>query len=166
MLLAIEGEEDWNDRVFMTRNGNRAWVFERVLLADRSASFRGDSCGGKTQRIASEAYEHVKNQTSKHWWEPMRRSVLRFAGVEEPILDAGVLYNTDKQQPIVINYISRQGGDRRKLIDKDHEGLVKAVAKMATERGWEFNVVNAGGMTQEEQLRMAARTTASLIFAD
>ncbi|KAH7108116.1 hypothetical protein BKA62DRAFT_739997 [Auriculariales sp. MPI-PUGE-AT-0066] len=160
--ITIEGEEDWNDRIFMTRNGDRAWVFERVLLADRSAAFRGESCGGKTQRIASEAYEYVQNKTTKYWWEPMRRSVLRFAGVDEAILDAGVNYGTEEQQPIVISYISRQGGDRRKLKDKDHDGLVAAVTALAKERGWEFTVVNAGGMSQEEQLLMAARTTIML----
>ncbi|EJD52644.1 hypothetical protein AURDEDRAFT_55651 [Auricularia subglabra TFB-10046 SS5] len=156
--ITIEGQEDWEDRIFMTRGGKRAFVFERVLLADRSAAFRGEWCGAKTQRIAAEAYEAVKPHASKWWWEPMRRSVLRFAGVPEETLDRAL----QDKPPVVINYISRQGGDRRKLIDADHDGLVAALRKLADARGWEFNVVNAGGISQEEQLAMAARTTVML----
>ncbi|KZV95099.1 hypothetical protein EXIGLDRAFT_610959 [Exidia glandulosa HHB12029] len=160
--ISLEGQEDWDDRIFMTRNGQRAWVFERVMLTDRSASFRGEFCGGRNQRIASEAYEAVKDRASKWWWEPMRRSVLKFAGVEDDIMDLSLRYNSLEKPKPVISYISRQAGGRRMLIEKDHEGLVAAVQKMADQRGWEFNVVNAQHMTQEEQILMAARTTVML----
>jgi len=165
--ITIEVQENWEDRIFMTRKGDKAWVFERVLLTDRSAAFRGDSCGGQTQRTASEAYEAVRDKASKYWWEPIRRSVLQFAGVGQEILDLAINYpaqgdvQASKRKP-VITYISRQSGSRRKLIDNDHQSLVIAVERLAARRGWEFNVVDAGSLEQEEQLRLAARTTVML----
>lgn len=195
MGTALEGQDEWDDRVFMTRNGQRAWLFERVLLTDRSASFRGEFCGGRNQRIASEAYEAVKDRASKWWWEPstyltrtshclailrrisspylpkselqphaddgllVRRSVLKFAGVEDEILNLALRYNSHEPPKPVINYISRQEGGRRMLRTSDHEGLVTAIRDLAEARGWEFNVVNAQHLTQEEQLAVAARTT-------
>ena len=67
--INIETSRDWDDRIFMTRDGNSAFLFESVLFSDRSASFRGDNCG-KNHRIASEAYEYVRGRASKWWWEP------------------------------------------------------------------------------------------------
>ncbi|CCM05689.1 uncharacterized protein FIBRA_07920 [Fibroporia radiculosa] len=172
--LAVEVQEDWQDRIAATssRGGRpRAWIFDTVMLTDRSAAFRGEACGSRTQRIAAEAVEHGRKlgTLAADWWEPIRRSVLRFSGVDEKTLAIG--YHVDAQRgdlvvaaatathdPIVVTYISRQGS-RRHLIDDDHATLVEALTSMCDAHGWELNVVQAERLSKEEQLALAARTT-------
>ena len=182
--LNVEVMEDWDDRIVATSNPNeprRAWHFDTVLFTDRSASFKGPICGSQTQRIAAEATEHMRKagNLTKLWWEPVRRSVLRFAGVDDRTLDLGVKADaflsaaqkvkggvtestkttagiSDKD--IVITYISRQSA-RRHLLDDDHAALVKALGEMVKKHGWELNVVEAERLSKEEQLKIAARTT-------
>ena len=152
----LESKHDWSDRVFMTRNGNKAWRFETVLLADRSAAFRGQICGSQNQRTAAEAWEVVKDNASKWWWEPIRRATLQFAGVTKDIID--IPLRPEHSVPHVITYISRQGG-RRSLIPTDHDRLVAALDELAKRRGWKFNHVKAQEMTKEQQLALVASTT-------
>ncbi|KAI0331223.1 hypothetical protein GY45DRAFT_1345495 [Cubamyces sp. BRFM 1775] len=185
--LTVEVMEDWDDRIIATSSPTapqRAWHFDTVLFSDRSASFRGPICGSQTQRIAAEATEHMRKagNLTKLWWEPVRRAVLRFAGVDERTMDLGVkadqvlaagtrmqpgaadstratsgLYDSD----IVITYISRQAS-RRHLLDPDHAALVEALQAMCTKHGWELNVVEAEKLSKEQQLAIAARTTVML----
>jgi hypothetical protein len=152
----VESKYDWNDRVFMTRNGDKAWRFETVLLADRSAAFRGKICGSQNQRTAAEAWEVVKDNASKWWWEPIRRAVLQFAGVPEDIID--IPLRPEYSTPHVITYISRQGG-RRSLIPADHDHLVAVLEELAKRRGWKFNHVKAQELEKEQQLALIADTT-------
>lgn len=167
--ISLETSAEWADRIFMTRNGEKAFVFNNVVLADRSASFRGRICGTQNQRIAAEALKAVEDHTTRWWWEPIRRSVLRFAGVREEIIDMGITsvatfapnatsHVTLREWPIVITYINRQGG-RRYLIESHHEQLVAELTALCQRRGWEFNDVKAQLLSQEEQLALAARTT-------
>ncbi|KAI0930542.1 hypothetical protein AcV5_007227 [Taiwanofungus camphoratus] len=179
--LTVEVEDDWEDRIHATSSGGeyaRAWHFDTVLLTDRSAAFRGEVCGAQTQRIASEAFEHMRRagNLTKWWWEPLRRGVLRFAGVDEQMMDVGVradavaspklkvpadwaaAAHSPKAQDIVVTYISRQG-TRRHLIDSDHEALVNALTAMCASHRWELNIVQAERLSKEEQLALAARTT-------
>ncbi|KAI0743457.1 hypothetical protein C8Q80DRAFT_839274 [Daedaleopsis nitida] len=186
--LTVESALDWDDRIIATSNPNaprRAWHFETVLFSDRSASFKGPICGSQNQRIAAEATEHMRKtgNLTKLWWEPVRRSVLRFAGVDERTLDIGVkaenlvhAHNRLKPQgvpestkttaglsdkDIVITYISRQSA-RRHLTDEDHAALVKALEEMSKKHGWELNIVEAEKLSKEQQLEIAARTTVLL----
>jgi len=167
--ISLETATEWADRVFMTRNGDKAFVFSNVVLADRSASFRGRICGSQNQRIAAEALKAVEDHTSRWWWEPIRRSVLRFAGVREEIIDMSVTSVatfarnaaaavTLREWPIVVTYISRQGG-KRCLLESHHEQLVAELTALCQRRGWEFNNVRAQTLSQEEQLALAAKTT-------
>ncbi|OSD01278.1 hypothetical protein PYCCODRAFT_1426009 [Trametes coccinea BRFM310] len=192
--LTVEVLEDWDDRIIATSSPTapaRAWHFDIVLFTDRSASFRGPICGSQTQRIAAEATEHMRKagNLTKLWWEPVRRAVLRFAGVDERTLDIGVRADAavaanTRMQPgaatgadgslknnlavsglydsdIVITYISRQAS-RRHLLDPDHAALVEALEEMCKRHGWELNVVEAEKLSKEQQLAIAARTTVML----
>ncbi|CDO72793.1 hypothetical protein BN946_scf184994.g46 [Trametes cinnabarina] len=192
--LTVEVLEDWDDRIVATSSPTapaRAWHFETVLFTDRSAAFRGPICGSQTQRIAAEATEHMRKagNLTKLWWEPVRRAVLRFAGVDERTLDLGVRADAavaanTRMQPgaaagsdgslrnnravsglydsdIVITYISRQAA-RRHLLDPDHDALVAALEAMCKKHGWELNVVQAEKLSKEQQLAIAARTTLML----
>ncbi|TCD67077.1 hypothetical protein EIP91_000590 [Steccherinum ochraceum] len=170
---------DWQDRILSTSSpgtSSRAWHFEKVLLADRSAAFRGEVCGGTNQRTAAESYHYMQRagNLTKWWWEPIRRSVLRFGGVSDELLDIPVQVEADamarvvakpedltrdrKRQRIVVTYISRQGA-RRHLIDEDHKALVAALDEMCATRGWELNVVQAEKLSKDEQVSLMARTT-------
>lgn len=180
--LTVETRPDWLDRVSTTalrpgdRNG-RAWWFDTVLLADRSAAFRGPECGERTQRTAASAVQGVVPRESRTgflprgWWEPVRRNVLRFAGVTEHLLDTGTraFKRASRGTPrnggveeIVVTYITRQAV-KRHLIPEDHDGLVSALNELCTRRGWELNVVAMERLSKEEQLAVAARTTVSTI---
>ncbi|KAL6305818.1 hypothetical protein BKA93DRAFT_776889 [Sparassis latifolia] len=185
--ITVEVEEDWEDRIDSTVSPGaraRAWHFDNVLLADRSAAFRGEACGSRTQRTAAEAVEHMRRagNLTRWWWEPVRRAVLRFAGVDERVMDIGVraeqtaaaLGKTRPQllagasapplhlgQDVVITYISRQGS-KRHLIEGHHEALVTALTEMCRRHGWELNIVQAERLSMEQQLELAARTTIML----
>ncbi|KAI0298522.1 hypothetical protein BC826DRAFT_104230 [Russula brevipes] len=176
--LTVETRPDWVDRVSTTapRSGERhgrAWWFDTVLLADRSAAFRGPECGERTQRTAAEAVKGVVERAGRTgfldrgWWEPVRRNVLRFAGVAQRTLEVGQRAfkrasrgspRTGGVEDVVVTYISRQAV-KRHLIPDDHEGLVRALTELCERRGWELNVVAMERLSKEEQLAVAARTT-------
>jgi hypothetical protein len=182
--LTVETRPDWSDRVKATallpgELRGRAWWFDIVLLADRSAAFRGKECGERTKRTAAEAVKGVVSRESRTgflergWWEPVRRNVLRFTGVGDRILDIGERAfkhyashgspKTGGVEHVVVTYISRQAGVRRHLITEDHEGLVDALTELCERRGWELNIVAMEQISKEEQLTVAARTTVSTI---
>ena len=183
--LTVESESDWADRILMTANGDRAYHFGTVLIADRSAAFKGKLCGGTNQRIAAEAYEPLWDggRIQKEWWEPVRREVLRFAGVEESTIGLGIeideVWEGERERAVkalrgdrntlfvqvpiakekaVITYISRQA-TRRRLIQEDHELLVASIREMAARKGYELIVIEAERLPREEQLGIMARTT-------
>jgi hypothetical protein len=183
--LTVEHIEDWTDRIrtttsppvrhksdagdsdvqtsFDLRKGERAWLFSTALFADRSAAFRGESCGSRTQRTASEAVEAMEetNRLPKDWWAPVRNAVASFSGIDDAALTP---YGEAMPEKIVITYISRQGG-RRRLIDQDHDKLVEALTDLVQRRNdmkglqWELDVVRAQDMTKDAQVRMAYNTT-------
>ncbi|KAJ7465319.1 hypothetical protein FB451DRAFT_434591 [Mycena latifolia] len=171
----VEVQEDWDDRVALTAHGNRVWHFPLLLLSDRSAAHRGKVCGSQTQRIASEAWKHMQAARQlvgirgAEWWEPVRTSVLRFAGAPAVSSDdvsaqaalarlSGLEPETPKK--VVISYISRQAMTRRRLADESHAGLVTALSELVKRKGesWELNILAAETMTKEEQLMIAGRT--------
>ncbi|KAH9940546.1 uncharacterized protein BXZ73DRAFT_98977 [Epithele typhae] len=181
----VEVEEDWDDRTVATSNPaapRRAWHFPYALFSDRSASFKGARCGSQNQRIASEAIDYMRDQKrlTTLWWEPVRRGVLRFAGIDPRVVDTGVralavvegaervrgaaaleghkAFSGLSDKEVVISYISRQSA-RRHLIEADHAALVTALEEMTAKHGWELNVVEAEKLSKEQQLEIAAKST-------
>ncbi|KAG6879350.1 hypothetical protein C0992_003394 [Termitomyces sp. T32_za158] len=163
--LPVEVLDDWADRVG-AHGREHAWRFPVVLVADRSAAFRGKVCG-RTQRTAAEAVEYMSAHAGAHeyvgtgagagageWWHPLRAAVWDYAGVDVDV-DAGA------EEKIVITYVSRQRGGRRKLREADHAGLVEALEGLVRRRGsgWEFVVMEAERMSKDAQVAAAARTT-------
>ncbi|KAI0344519.1 hypothetical protein BDW22DRAFT_1354593 [Trametopsis cervina] len=178
--LSAEVDMDWEDRVAATSGAGsdaRAWHFDKVMLTDRSAAFRGSICGAQVHRTAAEAFYAMKqvNRLSRWWWEPVRRAVLTFAGVDQGTQEIGTrVEKADKekvdpyalqaadsvfpQEKVVITYIDRQGV-RRHLVDEDHEYLVRELKTLADTNGYELNVIRAETLTKEQQLDVVARTT-------
>ncbi|KAF8829970.1 hypothetical protein HHX47_DHR2000013 [Lentinula edodes] len=120
------------------------------------------------------------------WWEPVRDAVLRFAGAgdvqeeyreRELLLDGtedrraenkmgedghiGVTKQIDIPMPhkVVVTYISRQSGVRRKLTPASHESLVSALRESADRKGFELIIMEAEKLTKDEQLQVIGRTT-------
>ncbi|KAF8909010.1 hypothetical protein CPB84DRAFT_1744094 [Gymnopilus junonius] len=142
--VTMEFIDDWRDRIEM----GRPFVFERVVVADRSAAMLSFNYA-RYQRTAAAAFALPGSMS---WWQPIRNNIVGFAG-----LDPAVGSGTSKTP--VITYISRQNWGRRMLIPEHHEKLVQELYRLRDEYGYEVNVVEAENMSRLEQIRLAARTT-------
>ncbi|KAG8698063.1 hypothetical protein FRC11_014666, partial [Ceratobasidium sp. 423] len=199
--IGMEFNDAWEDRVKLIRSSDpadpnnktpHAFLYEKVLLVDRSASFRGAHYSVNS-RTVSEAVEATRSDLEngpgidkgKWWWEPLRRRVLRMSSVDQAIQDlslcwygseADVARLSEKPEggkPTVrITYISRQTARHRKLIKEDHDGLVAALKELVERknalppspenRPWDLEIVEAEHISREEQVRIAAQTTVML----
>ncbi|KAG8773578.1 hypothetical protein FRC12_002456 [Ceratobasidium sp. 428] len=195
--IGLEFNDAWEDRVALTKSsipaapGNptpHAYLYQSLLLADRSASFRGQHCSINA-RTVSEAVEATRKDLEdgpgrdkgRWWWEPLRRRVLKMAGVNEAIQDLSLWWYGGEEDvkrlqggleggkpTVVITYISRQTAGRRKLVQADHEVLVQALKELVARknaegvRPWHLEIVEAEHLSREEQVRLAARTTVML----
>ncbi|KAG6886739.1 hypothetical protein C0992_002589 [Termitomyces sp. T32_za158] len=142
--LVMEFKDDWRDRAEM----GRPFVFDRVVLADRSASMLAHNFA-RFQRSASASFGMPG---SAHWWMTMRNNVIQFTGLD-------ISVGSGTMDTPVITYISRQEWGRRMLIKEDHEKLVEELYKLRDQYGFEINVVAAEKMSRLEQFELAARTT-------
>lgn len=142
--LTMSFKDDWIDRAEMAR----PFVFDRVLLADRSAAMLSLNYR-RYQRTAASAFGLPG---SANWWMPIRNNVIQFAGLD-PKVGGGT-----SSKP-VITYISRQNWGRRMLRPQDHERLVDKLLELERDYGYEVNIVSAEKMSRVEQIQLAARTT-------
>jgi hypothetical protein len=124
--MSYEYGQEFRDRT----DSGRAFVFDRVVFADRAAALRGPQFA-HTWRTAAEAFTLPG---SPYWWSPIRRNLLDFVGeLPESAFTAG-----DVGTP-VITYVSRQEWGRRMLKKEDHEGLVKALHELRDKHGYEVS---------------------------
>ena len=142
--LTMEFIDDWRDRIDLAV----PFVFERVLIADRSASMLSYNYQ-RFQRSASAAFGLPGNA---YWWLPIRNNVVMAAGVD-PRVGTGTTSNP------VITYVSRQAWGRRMLIPEHHDKLVSALHKLHNQYGYEINIVSMDLLSRKEQIALAARTT-------
>ncbi|CAE6342091.1 unnamed protein product [Rhizoctonia solani] len=195
--IGMEFNDAWEDRVKLTKSSNpsdpanstpHAFLYDKLLLVDRSASFRGTHCSVNA-RTVSEAVEATRSDLEngpgidkgKWWWEPLRRRVLKMSSVDQAIQDISLWWygseadvarlgsTLDGGKPTVhITYISRQTARHRKLLAPDHEGLVQALQDLVARknalgtRPWKLEIVEAEHISREQQVRIAARTTVLL----
>lgn len=187
--ISVLYQDDWHDIKRSTSSGqDKAYLLPRAVLADRSAAFRGQATSSTSRTVASAL--HV-GDPGPWWWEPVRRQVLRFAGVSDDVLDislegygavnpAKFITEPDSLKEVtppardplsswqqlgmkpLVTYISRQSS-RRRLTPESHADLVAALTKHSDKAGWDLNVVEAEKLTKEEQLQLAAKTTVSLV---
>ncbi|VDB90957.1 unnamed protein product [Peniophora sp. CBMAI 1063] len=146
--VLLEYKSDWADRA--TFAPNVAFMFDRVLIADRSAAGLGNAFMSN-YRTASSAMDLPG---SPFWWKPLRENVVRTSG-----LDDAALKRTSKP---VITYISRQGLRLRSLRREDHEKLVQELNTLGEAQGYEVNVVRSEDMTPAEEVRLLGRSTVAL----
>jgi hypothetical protein len=114
--LTVEHQEDWDDRVAATRptpgdTQEKAFHFPLVLLADRSAAFRGRQCGSLTQRTAAEAWDYMRLKNKLMgihvggWWAPIREAMWRFADAEKGLRHLSKHNRQQKEAPYLKSYI-------------------------------------------------------------
>ena len=93
--MSFEYSQDFFDRT----DTARAYVFERVVFADRAAASRGAEFL-RTQRTAAEA---MTLQASPSWWSPLRRNLIEFVtgGSSDPELglEDGVFGEDEQSDP-------------------------------------------------------------------
>lgn len=87
--ISLLYSEDWDDLARITNSSNapthaRAVMLERCLFADRSAAFYGPYTAPTSRTAAGALWV---GQTSQWWWEPIRRQILRYSGLDQATLD-------------------------------------------------------------------------------
>ena len=148
--LSMEFMNDWKERAALAR----PYVLDRVVLADRAAAMNGEMYL-RTQRTAANAFALPG---SVNWWTTIRNNVVGFS-MQGAATDVAAVQGIETRP--VITYISRQGWNRRKLRQGDHERLVEELERLRDEFGYEVNVVEMDKLTRMEQFRLAGRTTVS-----
>ena len=148
--ISMEFMNDWKERAAL----GRAFVFDRVVLGDRAAAMNGEMYL-RTQRTAANAFSLPG---SVNWWTPVRNNVVGFSTLDE---NAGAVAVNGVPTVPVITYISRQGWNRRKLRQEDHERLVEELYRLRDTYGYEVNIVEMDQLSRTEQFRLASRTTVS-----
>ncbi|THH05519.1 hypothetical protein EW145_g4737 [Phellinidium pouzarii] len=158
--IGLEFSEDWTDRGAM----HVPFVLDRVVLADRSASYEGDPFKG-SWRSASNAFDL---RGSPHWWVPLRKSVLEFSGLAREWITGPTTSAQAENEKYVITYVSRQEWGRRMLKEKDHEKLVEELYKLRDKYGYEVNIIMMGihgnGLTSLLWMRPTRRSTVIEFF--
>ncbi|KAJ7644361.1 hypothetical protein FB45DRAFT_1053133 [Roridomyces roridus] len=145
--VTMEFIDDWDDRAKM----NVPFVFDRVVLADRSAAMISYNYK-RYQRTAAAPFALPG---SFNWWMTIRNSVIQMAGMD---IEDG---SSTSDKP-VITYVSRQAWGRRTLIPEHHDRLVKELYRLRDTYGWEVNVVLMENFSRMEQIQLSVRTTVLL----
>ncbi|KAG6864008.1 hypothetical protein C0991_001146, partial [Blastosporella zonata] len=116
--LTVMYQEDWEDYHKLPV----PFVIKRIVVADREAA----EAAGK--HILSPAFDLPG---TRQWWEPIRHTLLSF--LSEP-----------PSKKKVVTYIHRQSEKTGvRLLDEDHEALVRALQKLGRDYGYETHIVSS-----------------------
>lgn len=125
--MSYEYQTDFLDRV----DTARAFIFQRVVFADRAASFRGPEFA-KTWRTASEA---ATLPASRYWWTPVRKNLLEFVGSGkddsssmEEILGVG---HEVEENPSEMDLLELEAQEDELEVEKEKAKEQKGMAKQA-----------------------------------
>ena len=184
--------------MFTQRTAAEAWDYMRVR-----GKLMGIHIGGWWAPIREAMWRFSGSEAGlKKLDDPSEHELPYLASVIPDVIDAPVpadeskIVDVDKKyqkmlpQPekVVISYISRQGGRRRKLIKEDHDSLVQALEDLVERKNkerraimdamdgavgpfnrrtddgrvpleWEFNELYAEKMSKDDQINATARTT-------
>ena len=136
--LSMQYLEDWDDYHKM----EVPFVFERIVIADRSAA---EGAIEEGQPIYSPAFGLEGG--SIHWWEPVRITLATY--LEQHEIKA--------KSRKVITYIHTQAESKgAKLSTEDHKSITLALDKMGRTYGYEVHVVS----TQTNQTDWTTKMTA------
>ncbi|KAK4683449.1 hypothetical protein P7C73_g6815, partial [Tremellales sp. Uapishka_1] len=124
--MSYEYQNDFLDRT----DTARAFLFERLVFADRAAAFRGPEFA-KTWRTASEA---VTLSASRNWWAPVRKNLLEFVGggggESEMLGDIGLGVSVEDQELDIVALEAEEGA----ILEEKEEELEDARRRSEMER--------------------------------
>ncbi|KAH7918675.1 hypothetical protein BV22DRAFT_1100231 [Leucogyrophana mollusca] len=152
--LGLMYKEDWEDFALMAV----PFVLKRVVVADRGAATRSRSdvppisfpCTGSEMGA------------SQYWWEPVRRSLAAFLGVDQALEKTW----RGKERP-TITYISAQDADLGPALrNVDHDALVSALEKMGRDYSYTVNIVSSQGSWTERMTAIAKSTIVLGVYGD
>lgn len=121
--MSYEYATDFHDRT----DTQRAFLFERVVFADRAAAFRGKEFQ-RTYRTASEA---VALSASRYWWSPVRKNLLDFVGSVDPQAHADDILGVGHEVDIDEDDVEEVEKEEEVQHEHDSEALEKVKAKLA-----------------------------------
>lgn len=139
--LGIMYKEDWEDFSRM----EVPFVLERTVVVDRGAAMRGPGMGSMESPSHSIPLERLEG--SRHWWEPIRKTLARYFEVDEKV-------------KTVITYLSRQNAQSGPMLrEVDHKALVDALGKLGNE--FEVNIVDELEQGWHTRMGAVVRSTVS-----
>ncbi|KAJ7135780.1 hypothetical protein C8R44DRAFT_388680 [Mycena epipterygia] len=144
---AIEQAGYWKD---LAKLGTTA-VFERIVLVSRKSAHKHPFSSVWYKMIAGT----MNVSAPDDFWTPIRASVWQNVLGAAP--DQGVEKLSVPKRPLV-TYISRQGSGRR-LVEKDHEGLVAALRALEDAGICEFQLAAMERLTLRDQIELVSRST-------
>ncbi|CCL99592.1 uncharacterized protein FIBRA_01610 [Fibroporia radiculosa] len=162
--------EDWQDIADM----NVPWLFDRVIIADRSAADRSRELwarGWSPPDVAAEPPQELKRQVDtddgkpswaapfvglkakEDWWTPMRSALLTYLKLPASQQGASASVWAKKFRPVkvkpIVTYVSMQAeptGAGARLHSEDHAALVAGLQSLETDGVIdEFHVVHGNG---------------------
>jgi hypothetical protein len=140
--LVIQDYEDWKDYMRMSV----PFVFEKLVVADRQAARK--SLNDSVPAFVSTLSVDV----SPHWWEPIRRNLVRFLEVTLP------------HQPVVTYIHTQSEPEGLKLSDQNHEVLVSALLSMGKKYGYEIRIVSSQTTWQERMSEIAKSSVRRMFY--
>lgn len=139
-------EHDWADYHLM----GVPFILERVVIADRVAAEMGATKENSNPFFAA---PFVRLPESRHWLEPIRRSLVLFLDMVEERMK--------KTKPVVTYLQTQEQSQGPRLRDGDHRALVDALKKMGRDYGYEVHVVSDSVTRWHERMNAIARSTVS-----
>ncbi|KAI9635262.1 uncharacterized protein MKK02DRAFT_36638 [Dioszegia hungarica] len=121
--MSYEYASDFHDRT----DTARAFLFERVVFADRAAAWRGKEFQ-RTYRTTSEA---VTLAASKYWWYPVRKNLLDFVGSGDPEAHASDIHGVGFEEDIDEDDVESAEKEEAVAVEQELDAMEKIDAKQA-----------------------------------
>ncbi|KAG6890279.1 hypothetical protein C0992_002428 [Termitomyces sp. T32_za158] len=140
--LTVLYQEDWEDYHKLPI----PFLVERLVVADREAA---EAAIKRDQPVFSPAFNLPG---SKHWWEPVRRTLLSF--LSEP-----------PSKKKTVTYLHRQSENAGvRLRDEDHKALVLGLKKLERDYGYEIHIVSSSFDETDWFTRMSAISKSTVLL--
>ena len=166
------------------RTASEPWDYMR-----NNGKLRGIHVGGWWAPLREAMWRFAGADVEYHDFEKASSSPANLDAMN-PIVDPSAVVNVSPEaqaylpmpNKVVITYIDRQSAHSRNLVEADNVGLIEAMQELVNKKNrersifmeheftgtmpleWEFIVMEAGKLTKDEQVRLAARTTVRFPF--
>ncbi|KAG8902553.1 hypothetical protein FRC00_003441 [Tulasnella sp. 408] len=138
----VQPAETWSDYSDLH---NVPHIYDRILLADRTAAMRNSQEQGAPFALFTEQFN-----VSPWWWEPIKRVLSNAVGRE---YSGSKEMGRVKHKP-VITYLASQGHGGRSLHPDDHDDLVRQLNRLEGHYGYSIRVHQWSTLTLQDQLEI------------